>query len=96
MNPADATERIREAIKAARAAGGVDGREAHVRAAIGEAVALRVQTELHTADLEEQLTNVLVAGGDEAPYFLNQSEQLLGFLEDDLTGELSAGAGAGR
>mgnify|MGYP006287990989 FL=1 len=81
-----AVARIREAIESARAVADTDAREAHVRTAVGEAVALRVQTDLEVADLQEQLTNALAAPGEEVPYFLNQSMQLLEHAENAVSG----------
>lgn len=83
-DPDDAVARIRDAIESARGVGDTDAREAHVRTAVGEAVALRVQTDLSVADLQEQLTNVFAAPDEEAPYFLNQASDMLENLEEDI------------
>jgi hypothetical protein len=86
MTPTETLTRIRRRIDAARDADDREDRERHVRRAIGDAVALRVQTDFHAADLEEQLTNVLVAP-DEATHFLAQADRLLTELEDDPDGD---------
>ena len=85
MTPTETLARIRRRINAARDADDREDRERHVRRAIGDAVALRVQADLHAADLEEQLTNAL-AVPDEATHFLVQAERLLTKLEDKPNG----------
>jgi hypothetical protein len=81
MNVAATTARIRDQIQRARDASSLDGRDAHVRAALGEVVALGAVTDCPVAALQEQLTNVPVAPDEEGPYFLNQAEQLVASLE---------------
>lgn len=82
----DSVVAIREALMAAKEAA-PDERDEHIKTALGEVLDLQARQVAHTSDLQEQLTNVLVAPDEEGPYFINQSLQLLEYIEEEIASD---------
>lgn len=69
---------IREQLEIARDAA-PGARDGHIKHALGEVMNLAAKQDVHTADLQEQLVNIIVAPPEEEAYFINRA---LGFVED--------------
>jgi hypothetical protein len=74
---------IRAALQTAKEVA-PEERDTHIKAALGEVAYLRAAGVPYTAELQEQLSNVLAAPDEEAAYFINRALALLDDVADEL------------
>jgi len=74
-------DHIREAVQAAKDANPED-RDNYIKAALGETQYLRARRDVYAVELQERLTDAVVAPNEEVPYFLNQALQEVKSIEE--------------